>query len=92
MGPVRVRIRDHEYLIRSDEGEEQVLRVADYVNNKLKEAETLTEGLSERKTAILAALQIASDYFQALKDRDEMSAKLRNRTERLMNHIDTAME
>lgn len=92
MGPVRVRIRDHEYLIRSDENEEHILRIAEYVNGKLKEVEDVSEGLPERKTAILAALNIASDYFQVLKERDQMLAAIREQTEALIDHIDSAMD
>jgi len=92
MKPVRVRIRDHEYLIRSDENEEQILRIAGYVNDKLKEVENLTEGLTERKTAILAALHIASEYFQVLKEREEMLATIRKQTEALIDHIDSAWD
>jgi cell division protein ZapA len=92
MEPVRVRIRDHEYLVRSDGNAEQISRIAEYVNDKLKEAEDLTEGLTERKMAILAALHIASDYFQLLRERDEMLAAIRKQTEALIDHIDSAME
>jgi cell division protein ZapA (FtsZ GTPase activity inhibitor) len=92
MEPVRVRIRDHEYLIKSDGNQEEVLKVADYVNTKLMEVENSMEGLSERKTAVLAALQIAGDYFQALKERDEGLARMRRQTEALIHQIDSVMD
>lgn len=92
MEPVRVRIRDHEYLIKSDGNQEEVLRIADYVNTKLMEVENSTEGLSERKTAVLVALQIASDYFHALKERDDTLARMRRQTEALIHQIDSVMD
>jgi cell division protein ZapA len=91
MEPIRVRIRNHDYLIRSDEDGDQVLKIAEYVNHKLREVEQDTEGLSEKKTAILAALNIASDYFQVVKERDELLAKIRERTQALILNIDSAM-
>ena len=91
MQPVKVRILDHEYLVKTEEDKERVDRIAEYVNKKLKEIESNTEGLSEKKTAILVALNIASDYFQLLKERDEMSANIRQRTEALIYNINSVI-
>ena len=92
MQPIRVRIRNYEYLIKGEENEEQVYRIAEYVNDKLKEIEEETRGLTEKKAAILAALNIASDYFQLLKERDEMLTNIRKKTETLICNIDSAMD
>ena len=91
MEPVRVQIRNHEYLVQSEEDESQVHRIAEYVNDKLREIEEHTGGLSEKKTAILAALNIASEYFQLLKERDEIVARIGERTRSMIVHIDSAM-
>jgi cell division protein ZapA len=89
--PVKVRILDREYLVTSEEDQEQVQRVAEYVNEKLREVRDNTEGLSERKTAILAALNIASEYFQLLREQDDLLARLRQRTELLIHNIDSVV-
>ena len=91
MEVVTVRIRDHEYLVKGGETEEQAYRIAEYVNDKLKEVEDHSEDLSEKKAIILAALNIASDYFHVLRERDEILAENRERTEALINHIDSVM-
>ncbi len=91
MEPVKVRIRNAEYLVQSEDNEEQVQRIADYVNDKLKEIEEGAEGLSEKRTAILAALDIAGDYFQILKDKEDMLASLRQRTQSLIRSIDSVL-
>ena len=91
MQPVKVRILDREYLVSSEEDQEQVQRIAEYVNEKLKEVQDNTEGLSEKKTAILAALNIASEYFNLLKEKDDLLARLRQRTELLIHNIDSVM-
>jgi cell division protein ZapA len=57
--PVKVKILDQEYLIKSEEDSEQVYRIAEYVNEKLREIKDNTEGLSDKKVAMLAALTIA---------------------------------
>ncbi len=89
--PVKVRILDHEYLVKSEEDAEQVYRIAEYVSGKLTEIQDNTEGLSGKKTAILVALNIASEYFQVLKERDEMAGNIRQRTEALILNIDSVI-
>ncbi len=91
MQPIKVRILDSEYLIKTEEDEEWVLRIAEYVGAKLKEVQEHTDGLTGKKEAILAALDIASDYFQLLRERDQTQATLRKRTETLIGNIDSVL-
>jgi cell division protein ZapA len=91
MEPVKVRIRNAEYLVQSDDNEQQVQKVADYVNDKLRGIEESAEGLSEKRTAILAALDIAGDYFQILKEKESLLASLRQRTQSLIRSIDSVL-
>jgi cell division protein ZapA len=91
MEPVKVRIRNAEYLVQGEDNEQQVQRIADYVNDKLKEIEQGTEGLSEKRTAILAALDIAGDYFQVLKEKENLVSTVRQRTQSLIRSIDSVL-
>ena len=92
MQPTRVRILDHDYLVKSEEDARTVHKIAEYVNEKLKEIGDNTEGLSQKKTAILAALNIASEYFQLLKERSELLNRIQDRAEALIHHIDSTMD
>lgn len=89
--PLKVRILDHEYLIKSEEDLDQVFKIAEYVNEKIKEVNDKSGGLSEKKTAILAALNIASEYFQVMKERDDLLAHIRQRSKVLIGNIDSFM-
>jgi len=91
MEPVKVRIRNAEYLVQGEDDEQQVQRIADFVNDKLKEIEQGTEGLSEKRTAILAALDIAGDYFQILKEKENLLTSVRHRTQSLIRSIDSVL-
>ncbi|MBW1941251.1 MAG: cell division protein ZapA [Deltaproteobacteria bacterium] len=91
MEPVKVRIHDQEYLLKSDGDVEQIEEIADYVNQKLADVQDGTEGLSDRKVAILAALSIAGEYLQARRERDEVKGRIRQRTDALINIIDSAI-
>lgn len=91
MQPVRIRIGNHEYLVKAEDNEENILKIAEYVNGKLREVETNAEGLPEKKAVILAALNIASEYFKLRREQDELLARIRQRTEALILNIDSVM-
>ena len=86
--PIRIRILDHEYLLRSDENEERVREIARFVNGKLGEIRDSGADLSEGKAAILAAFYVASDYFQVLRERDKLIKDVQDRVRSLNNQID----
>jgi cell division protein ZapA len=87
--PIRIKLLEHEYLIKSDENEERVKNIAQYIHDKFGEIRENTEGLSETKTAILAAFDIASEYFQLLKARDDLVENIESRAQALNSHIDS---
>ena len=87
--PIKVRILDQEYLIKSDEDEEHVQRVAQFVNKKFMEIKDSTEGLSEKKTALLVTFDIASEYFQLLKERNDVLREIQKRARALNYQIDS---
>jgi cell division protein ZapA len=86
---VKVRILGSEYLVQSKEGGEEVHKIAEFLNGKFKEIEDNLEGLSEKRTAILAAFNIASDYLQLLKEHDDLVRSIEKRTRALIYHIDS---
>lgn len=89
--PVKVKILDTEYLIRSDESSEEVQRIAAFVNEKFHEITESRSGLSEKMTAILAAFHIASDYFQLSKEHEAILQGMKRRTDALIQHIDATI-
>lgn len=90
--PIRIRILDHEYLLKSDEDEARVNEIAQFVNVKLGEIRDTGGRLSEGKVAILAAFHIASDYFQVLRERDELIKDVQDRARSLNSQIDALAE
>ena len=87
--PVRVKILDREYLIKSDEEDEYVQSIAKFVDDKFRAIRENTEGLSEGRMAILAAFDIASDYFQLLKEHDDFAKDIQQRARSLNFQIDS---
>ena len=60
---VTVTVGGLKYTLLATEGEDYVHRVADYVNDKLKET-TGRGGISQMDGAILTAINIADDRFK----------------------------
>jgi cell division protein ZapA len=89
--PLKVTIFNQEYLIKSDEGPEQVSKVEEYVNRKIEELSKGSEGLTEKKIAILLALNIAGEYFQLLKEHEDLLSKIRKRSGKIISNIDLTL-
>jgi len=88
---VTIRIKDTEYAIRSSDDREQILKAAEYVDKKLREINEFKKELSEDKKAILTALDIAGDYFQLIKEKEVLLAEINNRSKRLLQRLDLAL-
>jgi len=84
---VTVKILDQEYQLLSEETEEHVRKVAEYVDRRLREIRDQGGSLSEKKMAILAAFHIASDYFEILERYETLLDSIRSRTESLLKRI-----
>ena len=62
---VEVNILEQKLLVKSEDGEEHVQRVADYLNSKIEEVKKNSKAVSTLNVALLAAMNIADDYFEA---------------------------
>ncbi len=87
--PIKIKILDNEYLIRSKGTDsDNVYKIAEYVNEKLRETDENCSGISEKKAAILTALNIASDYFTVMEERDRLLEEIQSKTKSLISVID----
>ena len=85
---VRVEILGREYVVKSDEGEERVKKIAAYVNLKIKEISESTQTVSTLNAAILAAMNIANDYFQVIEEKKTRRQDYESKAEHLIAMID----
>ena len=88
---ITIRIKDTEYAIRGSDDREQIVKAAEYVDKKLREINEFKQELSEDKKAILTALDIAGDYFQLVKEKEVLLAEINNRSKRLLQRLDLAL-
>ena len=90
---IKIKILDNEYLIKSKGNDtENVYKIAEYVNFKLKETDENSSGISEKKAAILTALNIASDYFNLLDERDKLLEEIQNKSQSLISVINSKID
>ena len=73
---VIVEIFGETYPLRSDAGADYVRTLAKMVDDKMRDVATKTRSFSGNKIGVLAALQIADEYFKLKKDYDELLALL----------------
>ena len=78
---VKVSILNEEYAIRSDTPPEHTRAVAQYVDRAIRQV--MSSGLvaDTNRAAILAALQIAGELFEARASADELTSSLRSLSE-----------
>ena len=81
---VEVNILEQKLLVKSKEGEEYIKRVADYLNSKIEEVKKNSKAVSTLNVALLAAMNIADDYFET----KERLVKLEGRAKELSKLID----
>lgn len=72
----------------SDSGEEHVSNVVKYVSSKVEEAEKAYSGINSLTIAILAALNIADEYFKYKGANESICSQLEDRSEKLIELIE----
>ncbi len=81
---VNVRIYGQEYTIAGEKDEESIRKIAAHVNSKMKELGKSFSLSGQGTLAVLAAINIADEYFDAVAEADALRAekeKLREETE-----------
>ena len=89
---VTVEVAGQKLTLRTDAGEEYLHALAAFVNDKIAEVKTSTRTFSTHALAILAALNIADELFQARdqarKDTDELKKRVREKAQRIGELLD----
>jgi cell division protein ZapA len=81
--PVEVVILGQVFSVTSEDGEEHVRRVAAYVDGKMREIASGGKVVSSFTTAVLAALNIASECHKLQQHFSEIEHVIGHLTERL---------
>jgi cell division protein ZapA len=92
MKQFRVDILGEGFDIKTDAPEEFVLEIAKFVDEKMREAVSEGRSPSREKAAILAAMNIAEDYFKEKETSVNTKKEVEERSERLLNFIHAKMD
>ena len=74
---VRVHILGEEYSLRTEASAEHTRAVAEYLDRAVRAVVNSGTVVETQKAAILAALQITSELFDARAESDEVTASIR---------------
>src|SRR5438067_7309983 len=89
---VQVEIFGHSYTIRGEADQDYILRVAAFVDRKMREITEKLPVASLSKVAILASLNIADELFKERAQREQEGVELNHRAARLNEVLDGLLE
>ncbi len=89
---IRVEIYNQTYSIRSNGDNEYILRLAEYVDSKMREISSGTLTVDSLKVAILAALHIADEYHSVLNAQAQADAQLGSRSAECAEMLDRILK
>jgi len=89
---MKIEIYDQGYNVHSDGNEESLKELAAYVDGKMRQVAQATRTVDSLKVAVLAALNIADELFQAREGRQTIEGPLRERVEKCVALVEKALE
>lgn len=89
---VTVEIMGQRYPIRSTLDLEYITHLANYVDGKIQSATEHSTGADTVRIAVLAALNIADEYFRARDSNTGGDDRLQRRADEIEQMVDRALE
>jgi cell division protein ZapA len=83
-----ISIMGQKFMVKSDSNDDYVGEVADFVDKKITEVMENTQSVASLNVAILAAMNIADEYFKYQRDRDSRLGTVETKVKDLIELID----
>jgi len=90
-GKVKVTILGQTYNIKGDTSSEYIMKLADYVNQKMEEIGSNVPGGNSLQLAILASLNIADEYFQVKKISNGIEEAIEDKTKEIISLLEEGL-
>jgi len=90
-GSVRVEIFDQVYNLRGSDAD-YILKLAEYVDGKMRAVSEQTATVDSVRLAVLAALNIADEYHLLKRRREMSSPEARQRASKLASALDEVLQ
>jgi cell division protein ZapA len=88
MRSVEVRILGQSYSIKTDENEEYIRSLAQYIDERLKEIYSVAPNVSQTKATVMAAFGIADELFKLRMEQQDLDRMIEEKTKILSGLID----
>ncbi len=85
---VKLDIFGHTYNIKGDASPEYILKLGEYINDKMNEIGSNISNSNPTQVAILAALNIADEYFQLKELKGGSDDRIEEKTQMLISMLD----
>lgn len=89
---VTVRIAGEEHTIRANAEPSYTRKCAKLVDDRIQEIRSKAGPIEGHKVAILAALSIADEYFQAREEVDTVRKETASRVTNLLQRVESGLE
>jgi len=89
---VRVEIFDQAYNLRAGSDPEYILKLAEYVDSKMRAVAAATNTVDTVRLAVLAALNIADEYHLLRKKIESGATDYQKRAHELVHALDQALQ
>lgn len=86
--PIEVSIMGQKFMVRSDSGEDYVMEIAKFVDNKINEIIQSTKSVASVNVALLAAMNIADEFLKYRRDKDGRLEKVEKKIKDTIELID----
>ncbi len=86
--PIEIEIQGQRYSISGEGDEDYIMGLVMYVDEKMKEISISTASVPQTKLALLAAVNITHELFQAQKNQKAKEAFVGKKTQDLIDSID----
>ena len=86
--PHKVVIYNQAYTLRSEHDADYIQQLADHVNQRMSEIASATMTVDSLRVAILAALQIADELYQAKREIQETEQEVSDRSSKYAELLD----
>jgi len=85
---ISIKLFDQTYRFKADTEASEADSIASYVTKEIEKARSSADVPSKLDTVILAALNIANDYFELKRGHKALTKDVNNRCKVLVNFID----
>jgi cell division protein ZapA len=88
---IKVEVYGYTFNVKSELGSEQIQDIADFVDEKMKDLATKLRVASTSRLAIMAALNIAEEYYRLKSEQNALNKAIDEKSAELIQLVDESI-